>query len=453
MDALRAHPFFASIRWDTLWDDDPPPLETGLVRRESAPVDEWDDVGAAWDELVDGSDGSGDEDDDDESVVGSHHHGNPHTHARSRVPGDDGIEWAPDAQTFVSPPAIPPEEIGPHGEMPDYACVSLSLAEAVDTVDAVDAVVAPLGGIDDAVSVGAAAAAVLNGGFGIRFVPPRIEGVSKNTTASTSEDVGPVTGPDPPSRPSPGPGPTEGKSAERDSPASTSTETGDGDGGVAAREPPQRASAPLRVPRGVRDSYATSSSDGSPVEKLGAALEAMGIHRGRLRTRSPTPASDAPSSAEAPDWCVSLPPFAFVARRPGGSTNATCAHRASVLGVGETMLFHAPVEETALKRRTSRLLPLAVSQRKPKVRELALTSHRLVCLKPLKSGRGVGVKAEFALREAQAAQGSGSGWGREKRAKGDEARGMVTGVERKGAKEFVVLTVRCFFFFFCLGAT
>jgi 3-phosphoinositide dependent protein kinase-1 len=104
------------------------------------------------------------------------------------------------------------------------------------------------------------------------------------------------------------------------------------------------------------------------------------------------------------------------------------------------MLFHAPVEETALKRRTSRLLPLAVSQRKPKVRELALTSHRLVCLKPLKSGRGVGVKAEFALREAQ-----GSGSGREKRAKSDEARGTVTGVERKGAKEFVVLTVRCTF--------
>ena len=332
MDALRAHPFFASIRWHTLWDDDPPPLETGLVRRESAPVDEWDDVGAAWDELVDGSDGSGDEDDDDESVVGSHHHGNPHTHARSWVPGDDGIEWAPDAQTFVSPPAIPPEEIGPHGEMPDYACVSLSLAETVDTVDAV---VAPVDGIDSAVNVGAAAAAILNGGFGIRFVPPRIEGVSKNTTTSTSEDVGPVTGPvtgpDPASRPSPGPGPAEGKSAERDSPASTSTETGDGDGGVAVREPPQRASAPVPVPRGVRDSYATSSSDGSPVEKLGAALEAMGIHRGRLRTRSPTPGRDAPSSASAPDWCVSLPPFALslVARGAQRTLLARTGHRFS----------------------------------------------------------------------------------------------------------------------------
>ena len=103
------------------------------------------------------------------------------------------------------------------------------------------------------------------------------------------------------------------------------------------------------------------------------------------------------------------------------------------------MQFHATVEETALKRRTSRLLlPLPVSQRKPKVRELTLTSHRLLCLKPLKNGRGVGIKAEFVLREFQGQLAAGSP-GREKRSKGDR---MVTGVERKGAKEFVVLTVR-----------
>lgn len=120
------------------------------------------------------------------------------------------------------------------------------------------------------------------------------------------------------------------------------------------------------------------------------------------------------------------------------------------------MLFHATVEETALKRRTSRLLlPLPVSQRKPKVRELALTSHRLLCLKPLKNGRGVGIKARFTLSDATEGQLAGSGSGREKRAaKGDEVRGTVTGIERKGAKEFVVLTVRFFFraisFPFCL---
>jgi len=104
------------------------------------------------------------------------------------------------------------------------------------------------------------------------------------------------------------------------------------------------------------------------------------------------------------------------------------------------------VEETALKRRTSRLLlPLPVSQRKPKVRELALTSHRLVSLKPLKSGRGVGIKAEFVLQEFRGQLAAGSS-GREKRSKADEARRTVTGVERKGTKEFVVLSVSAFFF-------
>jgi hypothetical protein len=50
-----------------------------------------------------------------------HPHGNVNGHVRLRAPGDDDIEWAPDAQAFVSPPAIPPEEIGPHGEIPGYA--------------------------------------------------------------------------------------------------------------------------------------------------------------------------------------------------------------------------------------------------------------------------------------------------------------------------------------------
>ena len=170
MDALRAHPFFASIRWDTLWDDPAPPLETGLVRREPALVDEWDDVGATWDELVSGPDGSGDEDEDDESIGGYRHHGNAHTHARARLPGDDGIEWAPSAQAFVSPTLIPPEEIGPHGEIPDYARVSLSPADATD---AVDAMVVPVAVVNGAFGVSAEGA--LSGDFGIRFTPPIID--------------------------------------------------------------------------------------------------------------------------------------------------------------------------------------------------------------------------------------------------------------------------------------
>ncbi|KAH9069825.1 kinase-like protein [Lactarius deliciosus] len=419
MDELRAHPFFVSIRWDTLWDDEAPPLETGLVRREPAPADEWDDVGATWDELV-GPDGSDDEDDEDGSSDGPHAHA--HGHVRIRAPGDDGIEWAPDAQAYVSPPAIPPEEIGPHGEMPDYAREAHPLLGAVDGVGAA---MATDDDVEDARgdSDGAGTDGTVSGTYGIHFALPGIDRVSKNTgpgtgavavagAAATGEATGSGVRPGPGHGPGPGPG-TE-KDEEPASPVSSSTETGDGEGGTTPGEVPPRTSAPLRVPRAVRDSYATSSSDGSPVEKLSAALEAMGIHRGRLRTRSPTPArgTPPPTSVESPDW-------------------------ASALSAGETILFHAPVGETALKRRTSRLLlPLPVSQRKPKVRELALTSHRLVCLKPLKSGRGIGIKAEFTLREAQPPPSTG----REKRTKSDEARGMITGVERKGAKEFVVLT-------------
>jgi 3-phosphoinositide dependent protein kinase-1 len=308
MEALRSHPFFASIRWDTLWDDPAPPLETGLVRREPAPADEWDDVGASWDELVSGPDGSEDEDEDDGGAEGSHPNGSAHAHSRSRAPGDDGIEWAPDAQTFVSPPAIPPEEIGPHGEMPDYARESLSLAGAVKGMDAVDAVVASGGDVDDAQgerAVGAGADSAINGSYELRFVPPRIDGVLKGAVTNAGEDAGPGIGPDPGSGPPLGPGSGKDNVAERGRLMGPSAEAAYGDGELAAGDLPRRKSVPLRVPRGMRDSYATSSSDGSPVERLGAALEAMGIHRGRLRTRSPTPARGSPCSAESPDWYVS----------------------------------------------------------------------------------------------------------------------------------------------------
>jgi len=158
--------------------------------------------------------------------------------------------------------------------------------------------------------------------------------------------------------------------------------------------------APVSVPAPVRDSYSTSSSDGSPVEKLGAALEAMGLNRGRHRTRSPIRNGE-------PDW-------------------------ASVLAPGETMLFHSAVEETVLKRRTSRLLlPLPVAPRKPKVRQLALTSHRLVCLKQYKAGREVGVKFEFGLRPSEKEK---------EKEREKEARSMITGVSKKGDREFVVFT-------------
>lgn len=61
MQALRSHPFFSSINWETLWTEPPPLIESGLVKRQHPLANghdqNWDDVGAAWDDLV-GSDGS-----------------------------------------------------------------------------------------------------------------------------------------------------------------------------------------------------------------------------------------------------------------------------------------------------------------------------------------------------------------------------------------------------------
>jgi len=51
--ALKAHPFFASIEWSTLWTINAPPLESGLVKREPKPANSsWDDVEYNWDHVV-----------------------------------------------------------------------------------------------------------------------------------------------------------------------------------------------------------------------------------------------------------------------------------------------------------------------------------------------------------------------------------------------------------------
>ncbi|KAF8258076.1 hypothetical protein EI94DRAFT_1755837, partial [Lactarius quietus] len=368
---------------DTLWDEPAPQLKTDLVRREPAPADEWDNMGATWDELV-GPDGSDDEDEDDGSSEGPH----AHAHVRIRAPGDDGIEWAPNAQTYLSPSAIPPEEIGPHGETPDYAREALPLLGAINSIDAVDGTMSAGGDAEDARGEHTVGAAV-SGTHEIQNALPGINGVSKNTgpgagaiadSAATDEatDSGVCPGPGH----GPGPGLGKDKDEEEASQVSSTTEVGDAEGAAALGEEPPQSSAPLGVPRVVRDSYATSSSDGSPVEKLSAELEAMGTHRGGLLTRDTLPAT----SVEAVDW-YAAPSFSQAA--------------------GENILFHAPVGETVLKRRTSRLLPPCANSR--------LTNHRLLCLKPLKNGRGVGIKAEFGLREAQA-----PATGREKRPWDDE---------------------------------
>lgn len=56
MRALRSHQFLSTISWDTLWVEPAPALEPGLVRREHPLAQDkynnWEDIGATWDDLV-----------------------------------------------------------------------------------------------------------------------------------------------------------------------------------------------------------------------------------------------------------------------------------------------------------------------------------------------------------------------------------------------------------------
>lgn len=100
-----------------------------------------------------------------------------------------------------------------------------------------------------------------------------------------------------------------------------------------------------------------------------------------------------------------------------------------------------------MRRRASRLIPITVSPLKPKIRQLILTSHRLVCVK--QRDRGIlSMKSELAFRPPISMNGTGgnhtngtSSSGKDKD-KDKDSRTFIVGVEAKTDNEFVVLTVR-----------
>jgi 3-phosphoinositide dependent protein kinase-1 len=153
---------------------------------------------------------------------------------------------------------------------------------------------------------------------------------------------------------------------------------------------------------------ATSSSDGSPIEKLGAALEAMRMNRGRTRAQTPIQ----------------------------GNGHSPEANWSSVLLPDETILFTSRVEARCVRRRASRLIPLAVSPLKSKGRQLILTTHRLVCVKQ-RDRRDLSMKSELAFQDAISANGNGITNGKEKE---KDTRSFVVGVEAKTETEFVIMT-------------
>ena len=286
MNALRAHPFFASINWSTLWTDPAPPLETGLVRREvpQPGQGDWDDVGQAWDDLVG-------ESSDEESTPGQR--------------SNDGLAWAPDAEgaeyaLFGKSRAayevgyVPPEDVGPRGELPDYARERLEKPTEAPPTPAV--VSSPgMGGpstpMDDGHSV-----TVVQGNGDIQFKLPGRN--SEQTPRSSNTTVVPVVQAN-------GNGEANSSSAV-DTESISTVSAGTGTDGSPDRESVVgTAPVDMPVPRSRRDTYATSSSDGSPVDKLGP-FDTMKL-RGRNRTRSPMGNSNSQSEPRPPlepDWYV-----------------------------------------------------------------------------------------------------------------------------------------------------
>ena len=106
---------------------------------------------------------------------------------------------------------------------------------------------------------------------------------------------------------------------------------------------------------------------------------------------------------------------------------------------GEHIVFNTMVEPGGPKRRASRLLAMTITPKKhqqQRPRELVLTTHRLLCVKH-KPGRAVQVRAELLVRPPPS--------GREKekeKEKEKDLRSLVSSIEPKGEREFVVITVR-----------
>lgn len=253
MKALRSHPFFSTVNWATLWTDPAPPLQAGLFKKEQPPpgpgrtsLGNWEDVGATWDEMVEG-----DEEEEEEEE-------------------GDGISWASDGEgrfQFAAgqrpggPLAITTngyshaDEVGPMGETRPYAFPSATTpptqASSKDIPPHVN---------------GSASQ-----------VPPQTQQPPQNGTTGVVR-FGGVTN-----------GDAEAEMEEDRDKVPPNMDA----------LPESVRTQPIDVPlREKRDSLstgsATSSSDGSPVEKLGVALEAAGLNRGRNRAQTPIQGNSGP---------------------------------------------------------------------------------------------------------------------------------------------------------------
>jgi len=314
--ALKAHPFFQSIDWSTLWTIPAPPLEPGLVKKERKPPgsggsdDNWDDIGTTWEDMV----------------------GMPR--------GPDGIPWAGDEDDY--------DDEDDDDERTENGLDSSSIAPSVPPPPSTQQ------GHED------------------------IDDSATEATGTTKEETRPVL---------------DARSSSKPIDVPTATKQQD-------------------MPTG----SATSSSDGSPIEKLGAALEAA-LNRGRNRVQTPIQGNGA-----APNW-------------------------SSLLVPGEQILFHSSVVTTSLKRRSSKLLSIAsvTPKKKQKTRELLLTTNRVVCVKVEKGGRFMNTKLELLTQKPVEKDKERNDKDKERdkkrgKDKDKDASNSIISVDLKGEREFVVLT-------------
>lgn len=304
MNALRSHPFFSGIDWKTLWTAPAPPLESGLVKKEQKEgraSAQWDDMGAMWDELVDGG-----REEDEISWASDDEQGEPV--AFGVIEANGTISGVP----YVD------EAVGPKGELrPSY-----SPSQSIPVGQ-------PGPGLGSNSTSGRGTPRPLNAPNGINGTPSANGVNGANGVKQPSSKPGTGTGP------ASGSGvrfaedeevlPSPDKLAQPSQPHTPEPQADKSDSGAEADEdrdivaptldnlPAAVKTQPIDVPfvpNGLRDSYstgsATSSSEGSPPNTaLDAALT---LARGRDRTQTPIQGNE-PAHADEEWYIFCVPSF------------------------------------------------------------------------------------------------------------------------------------------------
>lgn len=452
--ALRAHPFLASVKWETLWSDPVPPLEAGLVKkevREEARDEEQvggqglENVGSIWDAFVgevrmNGSSGIGWDDGGEgegsgkvtttrrgAGGLGRHFGRSPKTTEDNNHVNPDGLGWALDAE-------------GPEFER--FRLRENQLLMRCDEGDEDEAEDARSGRhrlvVDKVEDTTRTPTLTI-----IQDVQDVVDKAGKMDGTTTTMTMQPIPIPTLISAPSP-----TGTPRPSPSPLDSSSGSGSGTnslGGSFVEKPkdkldskPTQSTVDEALSR-----VAELSNGGNEKERVGVVMADEGGGRGRDRTLTPVQGNTLP--VRKVDWSPILLP-------------------------GESVVFHTRVEARSPKRRGSRLLlPLNVvsSTVRSKPRELVLTNHRLLCVKrKVLTGSG-GTSTSFRDGAARCANGSGDGNGVEVASPGvsfsvktelglarvegkgrdgkdkdkdKETKSVVESAERKGDREFVILT-------------